>query len=65
MVNPAGKTAIDKDQLIRRARDIDLTIRQLKLFSSGLRHIARCTEQDHTQCKEFRSVIAKGNRLIR
>lgn len=65
MVNPAGQTAIDKEQLIRRARDIDRTIRQLKVFSSGLRHIARCTEQDHPQCEEFRSVIARGNRLIR
>lgn len=65
MLNTEGRTVIDRELLHQRAREIDGTIRRLKLLSRGLKHVARCTEQEHTDCGEFKNVVVRGLRIIR
>ena len=65
MLNTEVRTVIDRELLEQRARKIDDTIRRLQQLSKGLKHIARCTEHEHTQCEEFKKVVARGLRLIR
>jgi len=65
MLNTGGRAVIDREPLEQRARKIDDTIRRLQLLSNGLKHIARCTEPEYTQCEEFKKVVARGLRLIR
>lgn len=65
MLNTEGRTVIGCELLEQRARKIDGTIRRLQWLSKGLKHIARCTEHEHTQCEEFKKVVARGLRLIR
>lgn len=65
MLNTEGRTVINRELLYQRAKEIDGTIRRLQLLSQGLKHVARCKEQEHTQCEAFNNVIARGMRLIR
>ncbi|MGB9098563.1 helix-turn-helix domain-containing protein [Erwinia sp.] len=65
MLNTEKPTVIDRDLLSHRASEIDRTIRRLQLLSRGLKHVARCTEPEHTHCNEFNHVVARGLRLIR
>lgn len=64
MLNTEGRTVINRELLYHRAMEIDGTIRRLQLLSTGLKHVARCTEQEHTHCGEFKNVVARGLRLI-
>ncbi|MFV2942301.1 MerR family DNA-binding transcriptional regulator [Klebsiella michiganensis] len=59
----AGVT-IDRGLLLQRAKEIDATIRKLRLLSRGLKHAARCTQPEHRHCEEFKRVVAKGLRLV-
>ncbi|WP_304166206.1 MerR family transcriptional regulator [Lonsdalea britannica] len=65
MLNTEGRTVIDRERLYHRAKEIDATVRRLRRLSQGLKHVARCTEQEHTHCSEFKNVVARGLRLIR
>jgi DNA-binding transcriptional MerR regulator len=65
MLNTEGRTVIDRKLLEQRARQIDSTIHRLQLLSKGLKHVARCTEHEHTECEEFKMVVARGLRVIR
>lgn len=65
MLNTEGRTVIDRERLYHRAKEIDATVRRLQRLSQGLKHVARCTEQEHTHCSEFKKVVARGLRLIR
>ncbi|MCW2475798.1 MULTISPECIES: helix-turn-helix domain-containing protein [unclassified Symbiopectobacterium] len=65
MFNTEGKVAIDRELLHQRAKEIDNTIRRLQLLSRGLKHAARCTEPEHTQCEEFKKIVSRGLRLLR
>lgn len=65
MFSTEGKMTIDREQLHQRAKEIDSTIRRLQLLSQGLKHAARCTEPEHTQCEEFKRIVSRGLRLIR
>lgn len=65
MLNTEGQTAIDCALLYQRAKEIDATVRRLQLLSKGLKHVARCTEQEQAQCEEFKNVVARGLRIIR
>lgn len=64
MLNTEGRTVFDREHLNHRAREIDETIRRLQLLSKGLKHVAKCTEQEHAKCGEFQKVIARGLQLI-
>jgi len=65
MLNEQGRIAIDRELLLLRAREIDSTLRQLKRLSEGLKHVARCQEQEHMQCETFRDIVQRGLRLLR
>lgn len=65
MFNPQGKIAIDRQQLQQRAQTIDETICKLQLFSDGLKHAARCSAPEHTECGEFQKLVSRGLRLIK
>lgn len=64
MFTPQGQLALDRDLLLQRAADIDDTIIRLHQLSHGLKHVARCTAQTHTECEEFKKVVARGRPLI-
>ncbi|WLS79036.1 MerR family transcriptional regulator [Erwinia pyri] len=65
MLNTEGRIALDRKLLYKRSQEIDDTVRRLQLFSQGLKHAARCKEQEHTNCDEFQKIIDRGLRLIK
>lgn len=65
MFGTGSKIALDRERLNQRSREIDATIRKLQLLSRGLKHVAQCTQPEHTDCEEFKRVVAKGLRLAR
>lgn len=65
MFNSENKPALDRDQLLHRAKEIDGTIRKLQLLSRGLRHIACCTKTDHFECDAFKKIVSIGLRFVR
>lgn len=65
MFGAKGTIAIDREQLHQQSLKIDNTIRRLQLLSSGLKHAARCTQPEHTECEEFQKIVSRGLRLVR
>lgn len=65
MFGAKGTIAIDREQLHQQSLKIDNTIRRLQLFSRGLKHAARCTQPEHTECEEFQKIVSRGLRLVR
>ncbi|QGY33287.1 helix-turn-helix domain-containing protein [Pantoea cypripedii] len=65
MFNPENKLALDRVQLLQRAKEIDGTIRKLQLLSRGLKHIACCTKTEHSECEAFKKIVSIGLRLVR
>ena len=64
MFSTESKLALDSVQLLHRSKEIDGTIRKLRLLSRGLKHIACCTETEHSECEEFRKIVSRGLRLV-
>ncbi|MCD4560158.1 helix-turn-helix domain-containing protein [Lelliottia nimipressuralis] len=65
MFGAKGTIAIDREQLHQQSLKIDNTIRRLQLLSRGLKHAARCTQPEHTECEEFQKTVSRGLRLVR
>jgi DNA-binding transcriptional MerR regulator len=65
MFGAKGTIAIDREQLHQQSLKIDNTIRRLQLLSRGLKHAARCTKPEHTECEEFQKIVSRGLRLFR
>lgn len=65
MFGAKGTIAIDREQLHQQSLKIDNTIRRLQLLSRGLKHAARCTQSEHTECEEFQKIVSRGLRLVR
>lgn len=65
MFSAENKLALDSVQLIQRAKEIDGTIRKLRLLSRGLKHVACCTKAEHSECEEFKKIVSRGLRLVR
>ncbi|CAI0732542.1 Zn(II)-responsive regulator of zntA [Serratia quinivorans] len=65
MFSPENKLALDRVQLLQRAKEIDGTIRKLQLLSRGLKHVAYCTKTEHSECEEFKKIVSRGLRLVR
>jgi DNA-binding transcriptional MerR regulator len=57
MLSPDGGVNIDRQLLAAKADDIDVTIRQLKAVSRGLRHAAACPAPSHAQCPTFQGLL--------
>jgi Predicted transcriptional regulators len=65
MFGAKGTIAIDREQLHQQSLKIDNTIHRLQLLSRGLKHAARCTQPEHTECEEFQKIVSRGLRLVR
>lgn len=64
MFGTQDKLDIDREKLHRRAQEIDKTVRKLQMLSQGLKHAAKCTAQEHTQCEAFKKIVSRGRRLL-
>lgn len=60
MFATGGRTHIDRDLLIRKADELDATIRQLRAMRNGLRHAAVCPAPSHMECPTFRRLLKAG-----
>ncbi|HEX5785809.1 MAG TPA: helix-turn-helix domain-containing protein [Burkholderiaceae bacterium] len=57
MFAPDGQLAIDRQMLLRKAKDIDQTILRLRAMSEGLRHAAVCPAPSHLACVSFQRLL--------
>ncbi len=48
---------IDKQQLMRKADEIDKTIKQLTSLRDGLKHAAACSAPTHFECPKFQRLM--------
>nr|WP_309143302.1 helix-turn-helix domain-containing protein [Microbulbifer okhotskensis] len=58
-----GNPAIDRDQLLQRADELEKTIRRLEAMCDGLRHVANCPEENQLECPNFQNLIKKATKL--
>ncbi|URQ59795.1 helix-turn-helix domain-containing protein [Pantoea alhagi] len=61
VVNPKGY-AIQREQLLAKAEEIDNTIKRLTKVRDGLRHVANCSAPSHMQCPQFQKIIKAAQR---
>ncbi|MEM9205061.1 MAG: helix-turn-helix domain-containing protein [Pseudomonadota bacterium] len=52
-----GKPSIPREELHRRAEEIDRQIRDLKTLSALLRHVAECAAPSHLECPKFQKLM--------
>jgi DNA-binding transcriptional MerR regulator len=52
-----GLVQIDRQMLMKKADELDRTIRKLGAMRDGLRHAAACTAPSHMQCPTFRRLL--------
>jgi len=57
MFGADGRPQIDREQLSRKADELDQNINQLITMRNGLRHAAACPAPDHMQCPKFRRLV--------
>lgn len=57
MLATGGGANIDREQLERKADELDQTIRRLSAIRDGLRHAASCPASDHLACPKFQRLM--------
>jgi DNA-binding transcriptional MerR regulator len=57
MFAPDGQPRLDRDQLVRKADELDRMIRRLMAMREGLRHVAACPAPSHMECPQFVRMI--------
>ena len=57
MFTADGRPRIDRDLLVAKAKELDVTIRQLGAMRDGLRHAAACPAPSHMECPTFRRLL--------
>ena len=57
MLAQGSEPAIDRQQLLDKAQQLDQTIRQLSAMRDGLQHAAACSAPSHMQCPTFRRLL--------
>jgi hypothetical protein len=57
MLTPGAAPDIDRSLLSRKSGEIDVTIKQLRAVSRGLRHAAKCPAASHAECPTFRHPV--------
>ena len=57
MFAPNGRLQVDRPMLVRKAEELDLTIRKLSAMREGLRHAAACRAPSHMECPTFRRLV--------
>ncbi|WP_444937281.1 helix-turn-helix domain-containing protein [Microbulbifer sp. JMSA004] len=63
MFSSNGNPAIDREQLLARADDLEKNIRRLEAMRDGLRHVANCPEVNQLECPNFQNLIRKATKL--
>jgi DNA-binding transcriptional MerR regulator len=57
MFDADGQPRIDREQLRRKADELDATIAKLVKMRDGLRHAAACKAPSHMECPTFRRIL--------
>ena len=57
MVGANGSPNIDRELLVKKADDLDITIQNLVAMREGLRHAAVCSAPSHMECPKFRRLL--------
>ena len=57
MFAPDGRPRIDRQVLAAKARELDVTIRELTVMRDGLRHAASCRAPSHLECPTFQRIL--------
>ena len=52
-----AKPNIDRDLLLKKANELDETIKKLEAMRDGLHHAAACTAPSHLECPRFRRLM--------
>ncbi|MBT3133531.1 helix-turn-helix domain-containing protein [Alteromonas sp. ALT199] len=52
-----AKPEIDRELLLRKANELDGTIKKLTAMRDGLKHAAACTAPSHLECPRFRRLM--------
>lgn len=58
MFAPDGHPQIDRQQLEKKAQELDRKIRKLSAVRDSLRHAAVCPAPSHMECPTFRRLLA-------
>jgi DNA-binding transcriptional MerR regulator len=53
MFGPNGQPSIDRNQLVAKADELEVTIKRLAAMRDGLRHAAVCPARTHMECPTF------------
>jgi MerR family redox-sensitive transcriptional activator SoxR len=57
MLGSAEGYDLDRQKLRSRADEVQQRIRELRVLSRALRHVADCTAPDHSRCPTFRRMM--------
>jgi DNA-binding transcriptional MerR regulator len=57
MFAPDGLPRIERPLLVKKADELDRTIRKLTAMRDGLRHAAACSAPSHMECPKFRRIL--------
>ncbi|APE02425.1 MerR family transcriptional regulator [Alteromonas mediterranea] len=52
-----AKPEINRELLLRKANELDRTIKKLTAMRDGLKHAAACTASSHLECPRFRRLM--------
>ena len=52
-----AKPEINRELLLRKANELDRTIKKLTAMRDGLKHAAACTAPSHLECPRFRRLM--------
>lgn len=64
MLAAEGGPAIDREQLERKAEQLDHTIRRLSAIRDGLRHAALCPADNHLSCPIFQRLMSLASKQM-
>ncbi|MDD0842823.1 helix-turn-helix domain-containing protein [Pseudomonas sp. Gutcm_11s] len=64
MLAAEGGPAIDREQLERKADQLDQTIKRLSAIRDGLRHAAVCPAENHLACAKFQRLMGLAAKQV-
>lgn len=65
MFGPDGRPRIDRQMLVAKADELDVTIRRLRAVRKSLRHGAACPAPSYQECPTFRRLLRAAAREAR
>lgn len=60
MLPENGRLEVDRKLLLKKARELDRTIRRLTAMRDGLKHASACSAPSHMECPKFRTLMDKA-----